>query len=362
MKVPGLGWIRHAADILGTRLDPGIPVLLYHRVADLPFDPQWLAVRPEHFEQQMRVLREKFFPLSLRQLLDALAVGKIPRRAVMVTFDDGYADNFLQAKPILEKFDIPSAIFITTGNLGGKSEFWWDELEKFLFAPALLPETLALNISGETFTQRLAERAFSQKLPDAWNVLNDKTPTERHRLYRELAKILTELLPEERETVLNSLSRWSGCSRAPRASHVSLTAEELADFGKSGLVEFGSHTVRHPKLSRLTAAAQASEIHESRRTLEDILGREITAFSYPFGGHLAYSRETIAILKSAGFRCAFSAMPYRVRRDGDAFQLPRCFVRDWDGDQFARELSAFASFKPWMKMYEHEGEDAKIAN
>jgi peptidoglycan/xylan/chitin deacetylase (PgdA/CDA1 family) len=384
MRIRGLGRIRKVAEAAKRRLSAGVPVLLYHRVTRLPFDPQWLAVRPERFEQQMRILREQFSPISVRELLGYLDKGDLPRNAVVVTFDDGYADNLHEAKPILEKFDIPAMVFVATGNLGGKTEFWWDELEKCLFTPVSLPERLVLRMNGESFEWRLAGRAGNPKseirnpkqiqtepigeneengigelspgmgdtrnsatrvvspaVPHSWTVLEDGNPTERHRLYREISARMKELLPAERDAVLRSIVEWSGCDGAPRPSHVSMTAGEVRELAKDGLIEIGAHTVRHPKLSRQSPEEQAYEINESRRVLRDMVGREIEHFAYPHGGTEDYTAQTIAAVKQAGFRCGYSAMPACVRRGSDRFQLPRFFVRDWEGEEFTRQLELF---------------------
>ena len=109
-------------------------ILLYHRVANAEPGPHanvsGLSVTPEHFEQQLAVLRRRFAPLRLRDLLESPPRFRHP--AVAVTFDDGYADNLHAALPLLERFGIPATFFVTSGMLGGQREFWWDTLERWL--------------------------------------------------------------------------------------------------------------------------------------------------------------------------------------------------------------------------------------
>src|SRR5207247_8601512 len=75
-------------------------VLVYHRIVEVEVDPWELAVRPDHFAEQLEVIRRLGRPVSLRDLVRSIGDGRIPRRAVVVTFDDGYADAPLRAQPL----------------------------------------------------------------------------------------------------------------------------------------------------------------------------------------------------------------------------------------------------------------------
>ncbi len=108
MRIRGLGVPKRMLRRALTRLFPGTVILLYHRVADLAQDPFGLAVAPAHFREHLSVIRRYSRPISLRQLLSELRNGKLPRRTVAVTFDDGYADNLYAAKPLLEQSDVPA--------------------------------------------------------------------------------------------------------------------------------------------------------------------------------------------------------------------------------------------------------------
>ena len=120
--------------------------LLYHRVADVPTDPHLLCVTPENFSQHMEVLRKNSNPISLSELTKGLSHGRLPRRSVLVTFDDGYADNLHNAKPVLERYRIPAVVFVISGSVGMNRGFWWDELEKLLLRPGTLPEEFTIRL------------------------------------------------------------------------------------------------------------------------------------------------------------------------------------------------------------------------
>jgi peptidoglycan/xylan/chitin deacetylase (PgdA/CDA1 family) len=120
----GADRLRRASRWLRGRFSRAALILLYHRVADLPSDPQLLGTAPQHFADHLEVLRKGNRPMSLHALCTALPDGKMPDRAVVVTFDDGYADNLHNAKALLERRDVPATVFVTTGYLGSPREFW----------------------------------------------------------------------------------------------------------------------------------------------------------------------------------------------------------------------------------------------
>src|SRR5215218_491100 len=154
-----IGRLRRATLRPKNRTDQRVVILLYHRVAELRSDPWGLGVTPRHFAEHLKVLRQYAHPIGLQQLVQGLRDGVLPERSVAVTFDDGYADNLHGAKPLLERYDIPATFFLTTGFLGQEREFWWDELDRLLLQPGILPERLNLSINGNSYQWELGEAA-----------------------------------------------------------------------------------------------------------------------------------------------------------------------------------------------------------
>src|SRR5215212_5224770 len=152
-RVRGFSWRPN------NRNDQRTLILLYHRVAKLHSDLWSLAVTPEHFAEHLEVLRQYAHPIRLQHLPQALSDGNIPNRSVVVTFDDGYADNLHSAKPLLKRYDIPATFFLTTGYVGKEREFWWHELERLLLQPGTLPGRLRLKIDGNIYRWELGEAA-----------------------------------------------------------------------------------------------------------------------------------------------------------------------------------------------------------
>jgi peptidoglycan/xylan/chitin deacetylase (PgdA/CDA1 family) len=105
-------------------------------------------VSRQHFAEHLEILRTRYGPMRLQELTKRLQSGPLPRRKIVVTFDDGYADSLLNAKPLLERHEIPATVFVTSGNVGQEREFWWDELDRVFLHSGRLPKELRLVIDG----------------------------------------------------------------------------------------------------------------------------------------------------------------------------------------------------------------------
>jgi peptidoglycan/xylan/chitin deacetylase (PgdA/CDA1 family) len=318
-------------------------ILLYHRVAEAGSDPWQLAVSPRHFEEHLQILSEACRPLRLRDLSGAVEKGSLPRRRVVVTFDDGYADNLLNAKPLLEKYDVPATVFITTGYTGKDREFWWDELDRLFLQPGVLPETLSLRVNGDRRYWELGDGAEydtgSHERDQEWRAHYAEEPTPRHTVYRSLWEMMHPMRESERLRLRDDLLAWTGDSGSARETHRVLNSEQIIELTRTGLIEAGSHTVTHPKLAALGTEAQREEILQSKHSLEEIVGYPVTGFAYPYGRECDYALETVTMVRDAGFDCACTTSAGYVERPVDPFRLPRVAVQDMDGESFARLIS-----------------------
>lgn len=249
---------------------------MYHRINTLRPDPWTTSVSPEHFAEHLEVIRS----LLVRP---------------MITFDDGYADNFEHAKPLLEKWDVPATIFVVSGAVDSPYEMWWDELD----------------------------RKHLGRTPPDWDWGAPVDPDEGAVRYRADFHRYREA-PFDIEPV----------RAAARPERRMMTRDEVATLARGGLISIGAHTVSHPVLSQLSIGEQEREIVESKRQLEDIIGRSVPLFAYPNGFRSDYTAETIAICRRAGFDCAYAAWDAPVEEPADPFQIPRMMVRDWNGERF----------------------------
>jgi peptidoglycan/xylan/chitin deacetylase (PgdA/CDA1 family) len=314
-KVNGLIW--QVRDLVGAKAI----ILLYHRIANPEIDPYLLCVSPQHFAEQLAILAEHYTPMSLQQCAVAIEQGRLPGRTAVITFDDGYADNLHVAKPLLERHGFPATLFIATGQTGNPREFWWDELEKIFLLPGTLPQHLEMEISGHTHH---------------WDL--ETTPsTPRLEVFWAMHKLLRGLPSGTRTEKMDALLKWSGTSREGRPSYRALTTEELASLAKTTLIDLGGHTVTHPNLPEQELTVQREEIRSGKTALEEMIGRTVHSFSYPYG---FYSEPTIEFVRQAGYNSACTCSEQPTRNESDPFQLPRLMVRDWDGDEFAKRLDA----------------------
>jgi peptidoglycan/xylan/chitin deacetylase (PgdA/CDA1 family) len=299
-------------------IDPPIIVLVYHRVTTLQSDPEMLAVTPENFRKQMQHLKDTVPIIRFEEDWQAAV-----KPAVAVTFDDGYADNFLEALPILEEVGVPATFFVSTGTIGTRQEFWWHELEHIILEGSNLP--------GD-FT--LIDDPTGRKWPTA-------SDSERLEFYHEMVRLLNQAETGRRDIWLAQIRLWAGSAAGTADTHRAMTVDEMQLLAASSLVTIGAHTVNHAHLSSLTPPAQKEEIVASKRQLESWLDREITVFSYPFGQRCDYSKESVALCREAGFTKAAANFPGQAHRWTDSFQIPRQLVRDWPVDIFAQKLKRF---------------------
>jgi peptidoglycan/xylan/chitin deacetylase (PgdA/CDA1 family) len=299
-----------------------------------------MCVTPQHFAEHLEVLQRETAPVSLKKLVQAYKEGNIPARAVAVTFDDGYADNLYGAKPLLERYNIPATVFVANGYIGHEREFWWDELERILLQPGPLPERLTLTINGKTHQWELGDTGDDGKHQNHRDcgVIDDGPANriQRGSLYFSVHRLLQPLSDAQRNKVIDDLLVWAGTKPVRRPTHRTLSFEELHALKQGELIEIGSHTVTHPFLSVLPESVQQNEVWRSKSLLEESIGQPVRSFAYPYGN---YTKETVAIVREAGFDCACSTIVDSVWRGSDLFQLPRMTVENWNGEEFAKRLS-----------------------
>jgi peptidoglycan/xylan/chitin deacetylase (PgdA/CDA1 family) len=324
-----------------SRADAGALILLYHRVTRLGSDPQLLSVTPEHFEQHLRVLRRCMNPVALRDVVAGVRAGKVPERAVAITFDDGYADNAIEADPLLARHCIPATVFATTAHTGTTREFFWDDLERIFLSPGQLPQQLKIAFPGGAYIADLGDAAtYTHKRWEShrsWNVLDPGFPSSRQCIYSELCQLLHRASVEHRQPATQQLHQWAE-SIPERSSHRMISENELANLVTRDLIEIGGHSVDHPCLGIESAQSQLHQITHNKRVIESMLSKSIDGFSYPFGTRHDFTAETVSLVKQAGYSYACANFRGRVTSDSDIYQLPRLIVRDWSGEEFEERL------------------------
>jgi peptidoglycan/xylan/chitin deacetylase (PgdA/CDA1 family) len=317
LRIPGLKTAKLTTRRLLGRLRSAPVILGYHRVSDDPWDPFDLGVGVENFHEQMETLVELGRVIELDQLVEGRRRDDRRTKRVAVTFDDAYVECLTEVAPVLERFGIPATVFAISGSLG--EEPWWDRLARILAPSRELPEPIELVLDDER--RELFERTKSGG-------------SARKDLTIEVHRQLVGRTPGLRDAALGRLARSLG--PAPTTvEHRCLTADELVQLRRSGLVQVGSHGHGHLELGRLTSAEQRQDIEQSKRALEGLLGEVVSGISYPHGSS---SRCTPDLVREAGFRYGCGSRPAHVLPATDPYDLPRIWVPDVDGERFRRWL------------------------
>ena len=308
-------------------------VLMYHRVADCEFDPWNLCVSPQRFEDQLESLEREYRILPLQDLASSEPGGK----AVAITFDDGYADNLYAAAPALERRGAPACFFLTSGALDMPREFWWDELERFLLREGALPPAIEISVGSQRVFEpgRAAEPVTDLRQQIHANPPWKAAPSTRLGFFYAVWQALRLLNEHDRRIALEEIATQVAGDGGTRPSHRSMTRDEALRLAGMAGMQIGAHSVTHAVLPALAPEKQAAEIGDSKRQLEDLLGRPVTGFAYPFGD---YGPAAAELVREAGFEWACTTESGGVNADTDPFRMPRMAVEDCDGRELVRQV------------------------
>lgn len=278
--------------------DHRLLTLIYHRVHAGP-DPMFPGeVDVAVLNWQMNLLRRHCTPLALTDAVERLGAGTLPARAVAVTFDDGYADNFQLALPVLRRFDIPATFFVSAGYLDG-GRMWNDSIVESIRRATVSHIDLESIGLGRIAIGAMQQRhATANRLIDA---LKRYPPDERDRRVRLVCDLIGARLPDD----------------------LMLSSAQLQSAAAQG-VEIGAHTMSHAILSVLSDSDAEREIQQSRSVLESISGKKVVAFAYPNGrpGEDFGPRDR-RLVGALGFKYAVTTANGVATSATDPFELPR---------------------------------------
>ena len=215
----------------------------------------------------------------------------------------------------------------------------------FLHPGTLPAHDLTLDISGHRHRWRIRaeERKYTPadcRMHCGWVAWKHTPPTSRHAVFYDVWSRLRQLSAEERTRQVQAVREWAAIGEPP-AQNRCMTAGELLEISRDGIVSVGAHTITHSRLSALPAADQMAEISGSRAALEEIVGSQVDTFSYPFGGRSDYGADTVQAVRAAGFSLACSNFEGVVDAATDRYQLPRLHAEDMDGDKFTEWLRPY---------------------
>ena len=302
------------------RIEGNVQILVYHRVND-EHDPFFPAVPVRVFAQQMEYVASHRHVCSLDEAVARLKSRDVPDGTVVVTFDDGYCDNYAQAFPILRQHNIPATIFLATNCIGTGNVLWHDRLF------SAFRKTNAKILSGFHSEVGVCPiEALDQKLDAMWKVI----------------RVLRRMDDSTRDQWLDSLSNCLNVQDKAVDNALMLSWDQIKVMAHHGIL-FGAHTANHPILSRLDPQKAREEILSSSHAIESRLGVAPKTFAYPNGLRDDFNGTTKSILQEVGFDCAVTSIFGTNDSRQDLFELRR-------GQPWEEHLPTFAAKLSWYRM------------
>ncbi len=288
--------------VLQTRKKQRLSILTYHGI--LPGHDYMRPLEPTlaTFDWHMELLSRYFNPLSLSEALSRMRYGELPERAVCITFDDGYANNVVQALPVLKRWRVPATVFIATNFLNG-GRMWNDSVLE------------ALRVVDDT----------KFDLQELGLDVYDIDGLHKRRVAAEaIIREIKHWPPEKRSQAVEMIESRVGSLPCD----LMMTDQQVRELSENG-VEIGAHTKSHPILSTLSQDESKQEILGSKTYLEALLGQKVRHFAYPNGRPgIDYSIEHRDMVEAAGFESAVSTHWGVASKTSDRWQLPR--FTPWD--------------------------------
>ena len=296
-----------------------VQILVYHRVND-DGDPFFPATPIGVFAEQMEYLASNFNICALEDAVERMKRKDIPDNTVVVTFDDGYADNYLYAFPILKKLSIPATIFLSTGAIGTGKRLWHDRVFSAF---------------------RETKMAFFEGFGEVSKRYRLETKAEKLSAQKEVLTFLRTRNNEDLPYWIDILEEKLAVKDRTETPGIMLDWNEIRLMQQDGIC-FGSHTVTHPVLSKLSCDKLREEICESKQTLETELRVSIKPFAYPFGTNREFNDHTKSALREAGYICGVTTIFGANGKDQDLFELRR-------GNPWEEDAASFALKLNWYK-------------
>ena len=307
---------------------PSAAILCYHSVSgDREGQGDCISpgitVETNLFDEHMRILRKNYHPVTLDDIADWLEHKKpIPRRAVAVTFDDGFADNYHLAASIMEKYGIRGAIYLAVDAVRRQELPWYCRLHYLFHKDKSEPQS--------------EDCGCTRNLP-----VEVLTESDAERFYAKSCVVLEEEQLEQRITQIESqFGHKLDLSKSPGM----MTFEQAKELIQRGHI-IGSHTLSHGTAGLLTAKQLHREIGEANQLLERELGVPMRHFSYPHPYQIdpQWNEDSLKETQKAGYKTAVLTRSGLVKQGANPLLLPRLYIGNESAGQFRWKLeSAFA--------------------
>jgi len=296
-------------------------VLMYHRV--LPheiktrsFSHDGIIVDKTTFEKHIHFLKSNFKVLSLKEFRLGIE-NKTPFKSCscLITFDDGWRDNYTWAFPVLGRYELPAVIFLSANYIESTDQFWQERLSELLFDVCRLSREQP-DISAKYYIV-LDKYNFNKVL----TLSGEELRSAIHEITGQCKKYSYDYI----EKMISELSAAANAIISKKENHDTfMNWNQIKQMANAGIT-FGSHTVSHKILTKLSAEEAQKEIAESKKNIEDNLKDAVIAFSYPNGN---YNKDIIELVKSHGYAVAFSTENGHVSAADDPFTVKRINIHN----------------------------------
>ena len=296
-----LGILRLLEELPGPRRK-GLLVFTFHRIGrpgihDNPYYDPVISASPEVFEEQIRLLASRYQILQPNDLRE-LSGDRFHRSGkpfVLITFDDGYRDNFDVASPILARYGVPATFFIPTRYIEAPRLPWWDHV--------------AYVIKHTRMTHFQVERQLDDANPIRVNLGDDPSEIER---ISAIMTIINQFLAGAIADESWFLARLDEQAQVAVDSEslgrqLFMSWDEISRLSAAGMT-IGSHGRDHLALGQLDETKQAEQLVNSRRLLESKIQREVSAIAYPYGWPGTFTSRTLELARKAGYSWGFSSL------------------------------------------------------
>jgi len=320
-----LGLVAIIRNLFGQK---GIRILAYHKIDNNEFDDLNMSISVSDFEVQIKYLSKYYHVLSLLDYVRSIQNRKkIKKNTVVITFDDGYKDNYTNAFPIIKKYHVPITIFLTVTPISTGQSLWY-EVIVHMIKNSKIKE---LDLSDYGMGHIILNSSSDKQAAIYQIVSNAKTMPENQR--QNLIDCLRQKLIIEDNNNQNK----------DDIENLMLSWDEMREMKNHG-VTFGSHTMNHPILTQIPLETAEMEIKKSKEIIEKELGEKISLFTYPNGGSEDFNEDIIDIIRKSGFSCACSLIPGVVKTGDNLFTLNRIGVdKDFIGKKKFITKALFAT-------------------
>ena len=294
-----------------------LSVFYFHRVLAEP-DPL-LAEEPDAqmFDRLLGWIGSQYRVLDPVEACDRLYAGTLPSRPAVITFDDGYRDNYSVALPLLQKHRMQAAFFVSTAFLDGGMMFNDRVIEA------------VRNYAGDEI-----------RVPEGNEVLPLRGIDQRRQAIDRILALIKHLPPRERLIRVDKLERVAGGN--PRTD-VMMSPGEVAALHRAGM-RIGGHTRTHPILLALDDKSAKLEIEGGLDDLASITGERSAIFAYPNGRFGSdFDSRHVAMLKSTGIRYGFTTHSGVSSAQSPRLMLPR--FTPWDRTRIRFLLRSLLNFR-----------------